>query len=84
MNEFLNLELELLQYWKSKGVKYLYKYKHCVKEYRGGKLTNVELFLDLTSGLIFTDVVDIADFKDVTVTGEKVKVNIDKLIENRK
>jgi len=75
------LELNLLNYWKSKEVKWIYKYKHRVKEYQCGNLSNTELFLDMTGGSIFKDVIDIANFNDVT--GNEVKVNIDDLITNR-
>lgn len=78
---YLGLELDLLAYWKSQGVKWLYKYKNRVKEYRGENLINIELFNDLTSGLIFADITDIANFDDVT--GEDVKIDIDDLISNR-
>lgn len=77
----LLLELGLLKYWKSHDVKFLYKYKHRVKEYQGGNLTNTELFLDLTGASIFSDIVDIANFSDKT--GKEVKIAIDELIEKR-
>lgn len=80
--DYSALELELLKYWKNNDVKYLYKYKHCVKEYQGGNLSNTELFTDITNGSIFSDIVDIANFSGVT--GADVKVSIDELIENRK
>lgn len=75
------LELSLLNYWKSKDVKWLYKYKHRVKEYYGENLSNIELFTDITSGLMFRDIVDIANFNGVT--DDEVKVNVDDLIVNR-
>lgn len=78
---FLKLELSLLNYWKSQGVKWLYKYKHRVKEYQGENLSNIELFTDITSGLMFRELLDIANFNGVT--GEDVKINIDKLIAIR-
>lgn len=83
MKEMGNLELELnlLNYWKSKDVKWLYKYKNRVKEYRGENLVSIELFNDLTSGSIFTDITDIANFGDVT--GDDVKIDIEDLIANR-
>lgn len=75
------LELHLLNYWKSNGVKWLYKYKHRLKEYRGENKATLELFADLTSGKMFSDVVDIAN--SIDATGDEVKIDIDTLIEER-
>lgn len=79
--KYSSLELSLLTYWKSLGVKWLYKYKHRVKEYRGENLVNIELFTDMTSGGLFQDIEDIAYYPDAT--GEEVKVDIDQLITER-
>lgn len=76
------LEVELLEIWKKHDVKWLYKYKHRVKEYRGGNLSNLELFHDVTSGSLFSDIPDIANYSDVTA--DEVKVDIDELISSRR
>lgn len=78
---YSELELPLLQYWKSQEIKWLYKYKHGVKKFGGENRANIELFTDLTSGSMFRDIVDIANYSDVTA--EEVKIDIDVLIANR-
>lgn len=78
---YAELELALLTYWKEHGVKYLYKYKHRVKEYRGENLVSLELFMDMTSGGMFRDIEDIAN--DPEMSGKEATVAVDDLIRIR-
>lgn len=80
------LELALLIYWKKQCVEWLYKYKHCVKEFsENPNLHHHELFKDISSGSLFKDIQDLANFsqKD-NIYPEDIKVHIDTLIEARK
>lgn len=80
MNKLL-LEVELLKFWKSSGLNFLYKYKHRVKGIAEEGLTNPELFHDLTSGGLFRDVPDIASYSDLSAN--EAKVEIDELLSKR-
>ena len=48
----------------------------------GGVSCNLELFHDVTSGSLFSDIPDIANYSDVTA--DEVKVDIDELISSRR
>lgn len=82
MNE---LELALLQYWKKEKVEWVYKYKHCVKEFvENPELHHHELFNDISSGSLFNDIPDLASyFYKEEKYPEDIKVHIDTLIEAR-
>lgn len=79
------LELALLMYWKEQEVEWLYKYKHCVKEFRENpNFHHHELFTDISSGSLFKDIQDLANFSTKEdMYPEDVKVHIDTLIEAR-
>ncbi len=75
------LELLLLKMWSNAGVEEIYKYKNRIKEYRRPELTRFELFYDLTSGTMFTDVKDTANGDDLYA--EDCKVSVEDLIKKR-
>lgn len=77
-----SLELALLTYWQSNGVKAIYKYKHRIKEYKEQEnRVNIELFTDVTSGTLFKDVGDIAN--SVGTTDSDAMVDIETLLAAR-
>ncbi|WP_064199690.1 hypothetical protein [Brevibacillus brevis] len=76
MNE---LELQLLKMWADCGVQEIFKYKNRIKIYRK-HLPSIELFYDLSYQL-FTDVEDIANYKESIP--EEHKVSIESLIQSR-
>lgn len=84
MNEMEILELEklLLKFWAENGMDEIYKYKHRVKWFREREgLTHIELFTDLTNGLLFADVKDIANYSDMYP--EDCKVSVASLMKAR-
>lgn len=74
-----DLELMLLNMWKSNDFEVIYKYKNRIKAFRE-PLVNIELFYDPTYGM-FQDVEDIANYEDSTP--EDFKRKIDDLIQAR-
>lgn len=68
----------LLKLWKENDIKYLYKYKHMVKEATDGGGYNTELFHDLNQR-IFKQVPDLADYPIGTRVDE-IKIPIEDVL----
>ena len=84
--ELKSLELELLRYWQSHGVKQIYKYKNHIKNrtksLHEGDRVNMELFTDMTEGAMFTDVEDVMNFTN-SKERKAVAESVDELIQRR-
>lgn len=80
--DYLGLELDLLEMWDKLGVEEIYKYKHRVNIYREDEnLARIELIYDLTHGLLFTDLDDIANYSDAYP--DECKLVVKEMIESR-
>lgn len=81
----IELEIALLNYWKKQDVEWLYKYKHCIKEFvENPNLHHHELFKDISSGSLFNDIQDLANFSyEEDMYPEDIKVHIDTLLKAR-
>lgn len=80
--DYLGLELDLLEMWDKSGVEEVYKYKHRVNIYREDEnLASIELIHDLTHGLLFTDLDDIANYRDAYP--DECKLEVKEMIESR-
>lgn len=78
--ETKDLELTLLRHWNANNIKEIYKYKNSIKAFRS-PLVNFELFKDLSSGSVFTDIKDITSHK--FGEPEEYKVSVEELILKR-
>lgn len=74
------LQKDLLKYWSINKVENISKYKHSVREVYDDETHT--LFLDVTSGLLFQMVQDIASLpRDSELTFQELKVSVSKLLE---
>ena len=73
------LELALLKFWKKQDIEWLYKYKHSVKVFiENPNLHRHELIKDISSGTMFTDIPDLANFsREEDMYPEDIKVHIE-------
>jgi len=82
MKNYELLEIELLKMWKeSLQIEKVFKYKHRImicEDY-----SNDKIFNDLTNGLIFKDIVDLAEVDINDASPEKYSVSIDLLLKSR-
>lgn len=81
MNNYKQLEVELLKMWDDRGIEEIYKYKNRINVYKGEDRATITLFYDLTYGL-FEDVYDIAN--DSFTRPDEEKVNVKELLKKRK
>lgn len=80
MNNYKQLELELLKMWDDREIEEIYKYKNRINIYKEEGLTKYTLFYDLTYGM-FEDVYDTAN--DNHTTAEDAKVSVKELLKKR-
>lgn len=73
------LEKDLLRHWHEHGVKYVFKYKYRILEYRGEDSRGIELFYDL-SYKAFSDMEDVATVEDLP---SELKVSVEELMKRR-
>ena len=72
-------EIYLLNMWAEFGYKYVYKYKHRIKAFRGRDLT-MDLFHDITQTMFM----DVPDIVALDTDPEECHISIEELLNKRK